>query len=471
MSAHNALPPGDDVLSIRDGELCIEDVSVRGLALAYGTPLYVLSERQLRVNARRWASAAAAAWQHGPTLVMPSLKANTSPVLRAILNDEGAGCDVFGAGELEIALRSHVPADRMSLNGATKSDALLERAIRAGVRVTLDSADEFERTRLIANDLHLSARVRFRVRPWLPMTNAVSDFDPTGSAAYIAVQEYRAGMPGEEVTQCLKAAVNDEHLDPVGIHAHASRQTTDLSFWEAYALDIGAICAELARECPQWRPQEIDLGGGFAVPRDPTGRPYPSDGATAPSPEDYLAALSSGLSAGLATGGLSRAGITLQVEPGRAIYGNAGIHLTRVLHLKHQQHPLPRTWIETDTSEAFLADTIIERNSWAIVLADEPARPPHAHAAITGISCGFDLLVPAAAQPEVVPGEILAVLDTGAYQDATASNFNAMVRPASVLVSGGQASLIKRRETLDDITARDVPATLPSGYPRTSREK
>jgi diaminopimelate decarboxylase len=467
MSGLYTLPPGDDVLSVRDGELFIEGVGVRSIALAYGTPLYVLSERQLRVNARRWASAAAAAWPDGPTLVMPSLKANTSPALRAILNDEGAGCDVFGAAELEIALRSHVPADRISLNGATKSDAVLERAISAGVRVTLDSADEFERARQIAKNLHLPARVRFRVRPWLPMTNAVSDFDPAGIAAYIAVQDYRAGMPGEEVTECLKAAISDEHLDPVGIHAHASRQTTDLSFWEAYARDIGAICAELAGECPAWQPQEIDLGGGFAVPRDPTGRPYPSDGSMAPTPHDYMAALSAGLSAGLAASGLSPAGITLQVEPGRAVYGNAGIHLTRVLHIKHQEHPLPRTWIETDTSEAFLADTIIERNSWTIVLADEPARPAHGRAAITGISCGFDLLVPAAARPEVVPGEILAVLDTGAYQDATSNNFNAMVRPASVLVSGSEVSLIKRRETLDDITARDITATPPSGTPRT----
>jgi len=116
-----------------------------------------------------------------------------------------------------------------------------------------------------------------------------------------------------------------------------------------------------------------------------------------------MAALSAGLYAGLTTGGLSPAGITLQVEPGRAVYGNAGIHLTRVLHLKHQEHPLPRTWIETDTSEAFLADTIIERNSWTIVLASEPARPARTQAAVTGISCGFDLLVPARALPEMVP--------------------------------------------------------------------
>lgn len=456
MSSRSSLPAGDDVLSVRDGMLFLEDVNVCYLATTYGTPLYVLSEAQLRVNIRSWADAAAQMWPHGPTLVMPSLKANTSPALRAILNEEGAGCDVFGPGELELALRSGVRPERVSLNGATKSDALLRRAFGAGVAVTLDSADEFERARLIAKDLDLIGRIRFRLRPWLPGTTAVSDFDPEGGLAYMSIQEYRAGMPTQDVADCLVAAVADEHLDPVGLHAHASRQTTDLVFWEAYARNIGAECARLAALSPEWRPREIDLGGGFAVPRDPTGRPYPVEPVIAPTPAEYMAALSHGLSAGVASGGMSPAGITLQVEPGRSVYGNAGIHLTTVLNIKHQDRPQPRTWIETDTSESFLGDTIIERNSWTVVLADEPDRIERMDAAVTGISCGFDLLVPTKPQPKVVVGETLAVLDTGAYQDATANNFNAMPRPASVLVSGKESRLIRRRETLEDIMARDV---------------
>ena len=456
MSSRSSLPAGDDVLSVRNGMLFLEDVNVCELARTYGTPLYVLSEAQLRVNIRRWSDAAAQIWTHGPTLVMPSLKANTSPTLRAILNDEGAGCDVFGPGELEIALRSGVSPERVSLNGATKSDALLRRAFGAGVAVTLDSADEFERTRLIAKELDLIGRIRFRLRPWLPGTNAVSDFDPAGGPAYISIQEYRAGMPAQEVAECLGVALADEHLDPVGLHAHASRQTTDLAFWKAYAHEIGAECARLSALSPEWRPREIDLGGGFAVPRDPTGRPYPFEPVIAPTPAEYLTALSHGLSAGLASGGMSPTGITLQVEPGRSVYGNAGIHLTSVLNVKHQDRPQSRTWIETDTSEAFLGDTIIERNSWTILLANEPDRIERMDAAVTGISCGFDLLVPTRSQPRVVVGEILTVLDTGAYQDATANNFNAMPRPGSVLVSGNESRLIRRPETLEDIMARDV---------------
>lgn len=458
MSPRQVLPPGDDVLSVRDGKLFLEDVNVCELAADYGTPLYVFSERQLRVNIDRWASAVASAWPAGPTLVMPSLKANTSPALRAVLNEQGAGCDVFGPGELEIALLSGVPPERISLNGATKSDALLERAIAAGVTVTLDSADEYQRAQRVAKGLDHVARVRFRIRPWLPETEALSDFDPTGGAAYLAIQDYRAGMPSAEMVECLLAAVGDDHVDLVGVHAHASRQTRDLAFWESYARHVGATCAVLAQLSPGWRPREIDLGGGFAVPRDPTGRPNPVE-ALAPTPTEYMSALAAGLLQGLATGGLTPDGITLQVEPGRAVYGNAGLHLTRVLHVKDQTQPLARTWIETDTSEAFLGDTIIERNAWTMVLASEPERAKDTVAAVTGISCGFDVLVPAQLQPCVVPGEILAVLDTGAYQDATANNFNAMLRPASVLVSGDDVRLIKRRETLADITARDVMPT------------
>jgi len=446
------------VLSVRDGRLYLEDVSLRDLALACGTPLYVLSDRQLRLNARRWIAAAAAAWPHGPTMVMPSLKANTSPALRAILNEEGTGCDVFGAAELEIALGSHVPPERVSLNGATKSSALLERAIGAGVAMTLDSADEFERTRKLARALGQRARVRLRLRPWLPETSAASDFDPAGGPAYLSLQDYRAGMPSDEVAQCLAAAEDDEHVDLAGFHAHATRQTTDLGFWTGYGRHVGESCARLAAARPGWRPREIDLGGGFAVPRDPAARRQPFDGTTAPEPAAYLHALAAGLAGGLSAGGMRPDGIALQVEPGRAMYGNAGVHLTTVLHVKAQQQPLPRAWIETDTSEAFLGDTIIEQNLWTIVLADEPGRQERMQAAVTGISCGFDQLVPAMSQPRVAPGEILAVLDTGAYQDTTASNFNAMARPASVLVSGAAASVIKRRETLADVTARDIPA-------------
>ena len=446
------------MLGVAGGHLTIEEVDTVALAREFGTPLFVVSERQLRGNARAWRAAAAGAWTYGETRVLPSLKANTSPALRRVLTSEGLGCDVFGAGELEIALRSGVPAAAISLPAATQRAATLTRAIVADVRITLDSHDELERVRAIARARSLVARVRFRLRPWLPETSARSDFDAVGGSAAAAIQGYRAGMPDEELEACLPEAIAAPEAEPLGLMAHATRQTVELPFWRAYARGFGRAAAALAAANAPWRPGELDLGGGYALPRDPTGRAFPHrlGAGLAPSPGAYARALAAGLEEGLREGGLDPAGIALELEPGRAIYGNAGIQLARVLHVKRQTRPVAATWIETDTSEAFLADTVFEANGWTALLASDPARGSLADAGLTGISCGFDLLVPPGRVPDARPGELVAILDTGAYQDATASNFNAMPRPATVLVSGDRARLIKRRETLEDVVARDL---------------
>ena len=187
------------------------------------------------------------------------------------------------------------------------------------------------------------------------------------------MQEYRAGIPRDELERCVSAALGAPEIDPLGLAAHATRQTVDLKFWRAYALDVGRIAAALARRVPTWIPREIDLGGGFAVPRDPTGRRWREIGALAPTADEYVDVLVRGLTDGLAEGGLHPDGIRFQLEPGRAMYGNAGVHLARVLHIKREQTPRKQTWIETDTSEVFLPDTFIEGNRWTVLVADEPA--------------------------------------------------------------------------------------------------
>lgn len=429
-------------------ELRIEDVSAVALADRFGTPLSVVSEAALRAAVARWQGALGAAWPHGPTRLLPSLKANPALALRRVLDDCGTGCDVFGPWELELALRAGTPPALISLNGSTKADAALERAVAVGARVTLDSLDELERTTAIATRLGTEARVALRLRPWLPATAADSDFAP-GTPAHVAVQDYRAGMTDAEVEACLGRLREPGPARLVALMAHASRQTTDLAFWEAYAREVGRRAAGLALEA-------IDLGGGFAPRRDPTGRADAdrTGAPEAPTPEAYCAALARGLEAGLG----EPAGVGLELEPGRAIYAEAGVHLARVRHVKAQSEPLERRWIETDTSEAFLPDVNLERSRFACVVAGDTGRPDRDDTAVTGISCGFDLLAAPGAVPDARAGDVLAFLDTGAYQDAAASNFNAMPRPPIVLVTGADARVIRRRETMDDLLARETEA-------------
>ena len=164
-----AVPVGsvaiDDCLSIRDGHLWMEGCDTVELARTFGTPIHVLSEDQLRRNVRRTIAAFRAAWPEGDVLLLPSIKANYTLALRRILTQEGTGCDTFGPGELEAALRTGVPPETISVNGSVKAPELIARAVDAGCRITLDSVREIELVRQAARDAGRRAVVRFRVRP------------------------------------------------------------------------------------------------------------------------------------------------------------------------------------------------------------------------------------------------------------------------------------------------------------------
>jgi hypothetical protein len=150
-------------------------------------------------------------------------------------------------------------------------------------------------------------------------------------------------------------------------------------------------------------------------------------------------------------------GLTLEVEPGRSLYANAGIHLTRVENLKRQDEPQHWRWVEVDTSECFLSGAQNGGWRWDVIVANRADQSCPLVADVVGRSCGFDLLVPDAQVPaSVEAGDTVAFLDTGAYDEARASNFNAMPRPGTVLVLGDEAELIKRGETYEDVFIRDM---------------
>jgi diaminopimelate decarboxylase len=176
----------------------------------------------------------------------------------------------------------------------------------------------------------------------------------------------------------------------------------------------------------------------------------------APSIDEYAEAITTSLRSELHRQRIPARGLALELEPGRRLYADAGIHLATVVDTKRESSPIPWRWIETDTTEMFLPDSLIEHNRWDVVVASRPDAAPTGPADIVGISCGFDLMVPSEPLPELDDGEVLAFLDTGAYQDASAANFNALPRPATVLVRGSEAEIVKRAETIDDVFARDV---------------
>lgn len=455
--------PIDDCLSIRSGVLFIEGCDSTRLAERFGTRIYVVSEDQLRRNVRAFQTEFQRGWPDGRVVVMPSVKANYVLALRRILTEEGAGCDTFGPGELHAALLTGVPPDLISFNGSSKTADLLVRAVGAGARITLDAEREVELVIAAAERAGRTARVRLRVRPDFDI-NARSDFYADRVSLRTASQMYKPGIPTESLAASAHRLIDAPGVELTGVMMHAGRHTTNLRVWSRMMERFVEVIAQLREATGGWEPIEIDVGGGFALPRDPFAR---SDqrrrtAPSAPSIAEYAKAITGSLRTALSRAGMSTA-IRLEIEPGRSLYGNAGIHLCSVTNIKRQAEPTRYLWVETDTSEAFLPDVNLERNRWTVCVAGRANDPAKIKADVVGISCGFDVIVPGAELTEVRAGDILAFIDTGAYQDANATNFNAMPRPATVLVTGDQAELVKRAETIEDVFARDrIPERLQS---------
>jgi len=453
----------DDALTVRERELWIEGCGVRELAERFGTPLHVVSEDQLLRNVRSFRAAFAERWP-GEVLLLPSIKANPALALRRLLTLEGTGCDVFGPGELEAALRTGTNPEWISLNGPMKTAPLLERAIAAGVGITLDSKAELGRTAAAAARLGRRARIRLRVRPDLAGLDQPSEMSPERTTVRAAVQRYKAGIPTEDLLGFTADELRDPCLELTGLHLHLGRHSSDPAMWAAAVDGLADLLAELRERWDGWLPRELDLGGGFPAPRDPFGRLLPQRADApprSPGADAYAAAICPRLEARLEALGCRPATVRLDLEPGRALYADAGIHLATVGNIKRQREPVPLTWVETDSSDSYLPDVNLEHNRWSCLPARDPLAETGVVADITGRTCALDVIVPAARIPTVEPGEVLAFLDTGAYQDAAAANFNALPRPGTVLVRGDEAELIRRHETIEDVFARDViPARL-----------
>ena len=483
-----------DCLSVRDDALHIEGVNTLDLAERFGTPLFVFSEAQLRQNLRRFREAFAKGWP-GPVDVLPAMKANALLATRQILSNEGAGADIYSPEELAGVLKTGVDPERVSVSGGGKPKDHLRNCVDAGVRVTVEDVHEIDLIQEVAADLNRKAKIRFRVKPALPNLWRPTDFSQLTVPIDLGVQVYKSGIPPEYLPEMGRRVFAMPNVELVGLHFHCGRHHPSLWYWEGMMVRYARLIGELSKAWGGWQPSEIDIGGGIASPRDPHNKEFPrteflltalgypflvglrglgdkayhlllgkivpaltSHGhpSAPPSIEEYAQGITSVLRRELMRHGINVDGVRLQIEPGRAMYGDTGIHLATVKTVKQQTRPIPYTWVLTDTTYFFLAGGVLEHNRHPFVFASKPNAPATQTADIVGHSCYADQIVLGARVPEVEVGDVVAVLETGAYQESSASNFNSLPRPASVLVHGKQAELIKRAETIADVYGRDV---------------
>jgi diaminopimelate decarboxylase len=407
-----------------DGELAVGGVRASELAERFGTPLVVLDEATLLARARAYREAAPAA------LVAYSVKALPNVAVLRLLAEQGLGADVSTAGELEYALRAGVARDRIVFHGNNKADDEIERAAADVGYLVIDSFDDVDRAARAG-----AGRVLVRVTPGI-------DAD-THDAVRTGHLGSKFGLPPDDAAAAVRAA-RDAGLHVAGLHLHLGSHLLD-SLAARMSVDwLAAFSAEL-RARLDWVPEVVDVGGGLGIQYVEDDRP--------PQIAAFVGSQLERLARQWELHGLPAPDVIL--EPGRSLVGPAGVTLYRVGVVKRASEATTYVAIDGGMSDNPRPQLYGARHT--VVIAGRPEAEPDGFYTVAGKHCeSGDVLVDRVALPAPARGDLLAVAATGAYTLSMASNYNSVLRPAAVLVRDGEARLVRRRETIDDLFGVEV---------------
>jgi diaminopimelate decarboxylase len=393
------------------------------IASEVGTPVYVYDAAVIRRAYRRLDAALA---PH-PHAVHYALKANSTLALVRLLRAEGAGADANSGGEIEVALRAGFIPDQIVFTGVGKTAEELDRAVTLGLRaINAESPGELDRIAARARAQGATARVALRVNP---------DIDAR-SHPHIStgLRTNKFGMPIDQARQIYREHARQPGLEPVGLHVHVGSQITAIEPLQRAAARVVALAAELRADLIPL--EHVDLGGGLGISYD---------GSTAPTAEEYAAAV---------LPPLAGTDLTLVVEPGRAMVGAAGMLLARVVDLKTYGEGPRFAVLDAGMSELLRPALYGAFHRIVAVSPRGGARLPYE---VVGPICessdifGRDRLLPL-----LEVGDLVAILDTGAYGSVMASAYNRHALPQEVLVESGSWRVVRRRQTIDDQLALEA---------------
>lgn len=411
-----------DTAEIVGGRLRVGGCDVAELAERYGTPLFIYDETHLRTRCREAVSA------FGPGVAYAT-KAFLCRAMARLACEEGMFLDVATGGELAVALAAGVPADRLILHGNYKSDQELREAMTARVaRIVVDSFDEMDRIEgLVATGLP-APDVLVRITPGVEAHT--HEFVRTGHDDTKFGFTVSTGAADEAV----RRARTSEAMRLRGVHAHIGSQVFRLeSFAEAARI--------VARVAAPYQPEELSLGGGLGVPY--------VEGETAPTIGEWAEAI---------LGACRQEGVEAKVtaEPGRSIVAAAALTVYRVGVIK--QIPGIRTYVAVDGGMSDNPRPVLYGSGYETFRPTTADAPRPWQVRVVGKHCeSGDVLVPDGWAPDdLAVGDLLATPVTGAYGHSMGSNYNKVLRPPVVFCRNGEARLVVRRETYDDLLRLDV---------------
>lgn len=413
----------------RQGELYCEQVPVSRIAKEVGTPCYVYSHATLI----RHFHAYDGAFKNIPHIVAFAMKANSNLAILRLMAREGSGVDIVSGGELFRALKAGVPPAKIVFAGVGKDAGEIAEALKADILMfNVESSAEIRAINDVAASIGKKARIALRINP---------DVDPK-THPYIStgMKKSKFGIAADRALDEYKMAASLSHIEVVGVHAHIGSQLTDVTpFVDSLKKVVGLIGTLKAQGI---NIRYLNIGGGLGITYSEEKPPLPQDLADAISPI------------------VTDLGLTLVMEPGRVIVGNAGILVTKALYLKEGE---AKSFVIIDAA----MNDLIRPSLYGAYHEIKPVNEEAGHRAkqqvdIVGPVCeSGDFLAKDRLLASVKPGELLAVMSAGAYGFVMASNYNSRPRVPEVLVKGGEIHVIRERETYEDLVKREtIPAFL-----------
>ncbi|MBK9947200.1 MAG: diaminopimelate decarboxylase [Nitrospira sp.] len=408
----------------QQGELYCERVPVSRIAKELGTPCYIYSHETLIRHFHAYDSA----FKDIPHVIAFAMKANSNLAILRLMAREGSGVDIVSGGELFRAMKAGVPASKIVFAGVGKSPDEIRDALKANILMfNVESAAEIRAINDVAASVGMKARIALRINP---------DVDPK-THPYIStgMKKSKFGIAADRALEEYKIASSMSHIDVVGVHAHIGSQLTDVTPFVDSLRKVVALIDTLKSHDINIR--YLNIGGGLGITYSDEKPPLPQDLAHAISP------LVKGL------------GLTLVMEPGRVIVGNAGILVTKALYEKAGE---TKHFVIVDAA----MNDLIRPSLYGAYHEIRPVNEAAAHRPkqmvdIVGPVCeSGDFLAKDRSLPNIQPDDLLAVMSAGAYGFVMASNYNSRPRVPEVLVKGGEFHVIRDRETYDDLVKGEM---------------
>ncbi|HDR1044714.1 TPA: diaminopimelate decarboxylase [Pasteurella multocida] len=409
-----------DYFQYQQAQLMAEQVPVKHIAQQYGTPLYIYSRATLE---RHWHAFNNALGDH-PHLICFAVKSNPNIAILNIMARLGSGFDIVSQGELERVLAAGGEPSKIVFSGVAKTETEIARALEVGIRCfNVESVAELYRINQVAGEMGKTAPISLRVNP--DVDARTHPYISTG------LKENKFGISVAEARNVYQLANQLPHIQITGMDCHIGSQLTELQPFLDATDRLIVLMEQLKQDGIQLK--HLDLGGGLGVPYTNENPPHPSE---------YASALLDKLKA--------YHELEIILEPGRAITANAGILVTKVEYLKHNED---RHFAIVDAGMNDMIRPALYQAYMNIIEVDRTLTRDKAVYDVVGPICETSDFLGKQRELAIVAGDYLAQRSAGAYGASMSSNYNSRSRTAEVMVDGDQVHLIRRRETLEELWA------------------